>query len=152
MNDDIIYVLTGTERDIHGNTYKAIEKVTTNIEIAHTLCRMYGWAISPHDNYLDTSIIDSCTRYYTVKVHLKNNEMLFSGDVHYDNKANIDTKGHFGYWYQDAPQTIFDLHQRDYNINVIADNEYDARDIAEKQYLADVKALGIDTKDLYYDA
>jgi hypothetical protein len=44
------------------------------------------------------------------------------------------------------------LHQTSYKVNVIADNEYDARDIAEKQYLADVKALGIDTKDLYYDA
>lgn len=149
---DKIYILTDTERDIHDNTYTAIKKATSNIEIAHALCKMYGWRISTYDNYLDTNIIDLCTRYYTVHIHLKNNEMLFSGDVHYGNKTLIDTKGQFGMWYQNDPKTIFELHQTDYHIDVIADNEYDARDIAEKQYLTDVKALGIDTKDLYYNA
>ena len=149
---DRIYVLVGTERNMYDETYTKIERVTTNIEIAHTLCKMYGWKIETHDNDLDTSIVYLCVKYYTVNIHLKNNEMLFSGDVHYGNKLNIDTKGEFGMWYQDNPKTIFELHQMDYHINVIADNEYDARDMAEKQYLADVKALGIDTKDLYYNA
>lgn len=148
---DEVYVLTSTERNIHDNTYTAIKKVTTNIEIAQTLSKMYGWRIVTYNNYLDTNIIDLCTKYYTVNIRLKNNEMLFSGEIHYGNKTQIDTKGQFGMWYQDNPTTIFELHQTDYHINVIADNECDARDMAEKQYLIDVKALGIDTKDLYYN-
>lgn len=148
---DKIYVLIGTRRNIHDEIYTEVERVTTNIEIAHTLCKMYGWKIETYDNDLDTSIIDSCVKYYTVNIRLKNNEMLFSGDVHYGNKTQINTKGQFGIWCQDDPKTIFELHQTNYHINIIADNECNARDMAEKQYLIDVKALGIDTKDLYYN-
>ena len=151
--DNKIYVLMGTTVNMYGESYKKIQKITTNVAIANTLHKIYGWEIKYYDNDTDINIIDACTRYYTVNVKLKNNEMLFSGDMHYyDNRSNIDTEGKFGLWCQENPKTIFDLHQIDYCINIIADNEYDARDMAEKQYLADVKALGIDTKDLYYNA
>lgn len=150
--NDIIYVLTTQDRNIHDEVFTRIAKVTTDKDIANTLSKLYGYKVECYYNYLDYDIINNTIKYYEVSVRLKNNEMIFNGCIKYGFKNDIDTKGKFGYWYQDAPQTIFDLHQREYKVNVIADNEYDARDMAEKQYLEDVKALGIDTKDLYYNA
>jgi hypothetical protein len=150
--NDIIYILTKQDRNIHDEVFTSIAKVTTDKNIADKLSKLYGYRVECYRNCLDYTIINDTIKYYEVSVRLKNNEMIFNGNEKYGFKNDIDTKGQFGYWYQDAPKTIFDLHQTSYKVNVIADNEYDARDIAEKQYLADVKALGIDTKDLYYDA